>query len=202
MTATRARPATPTDSGPVARAGVPAAAARAGSAAGVPHIIIGWTASLVEGRLIGPVYRGHMSDLHRADVDLLTTQNLGVLITIKRDGRPQSSNINYAYDADEQCARISVTADRAKTKNMLRDPRANLHVMSADGWSWTVAEGIADLTPVAATTDDATVDELVALYRTVAGEHPDWDEYRRAMVNDRRLVVRLNVERTYGSAQR
>jgi PPOX class probable F420-dependent enzyme len=142
------------------------------------------------------------SDLHPADLELLMNHKLGVLITIKRDGRPQSSNIAYAYYPDEQLARISVTADRAKTKNLMRDPRANLHVMAPDGWSWTAAEGIADLTPVASAPDDATVEELIALYRKLSGEHPDWDDYRRAMVEDRRLVVRLNVERTYGSAER
>jgi PPOX class probable F420-dependent enzyme len=140
--------------------------------------------------------------LHHADVELLSGTHLGVLITIKRDGRPQSSNINYAYDAHTNVVRISVTADRAKTKNLLRDPRANLHVMTPNGWNWMVAEGVADLTPVAADRSDATVEELIALYRAVSGEHPDWDDYRRAMVEDRRLVVRLRIERTYGSAAR
>ena len=51
---------------------------------------------------------------------------------------------------------------------------------------------------MAAAPDDATVDELVEYYRAVAGEHPDWDDYRRAMVADRRLVVRLHPERAYG----
>jgi PPOX class probable F420-dependent enzyme len=142
------------------------------------------------------------TDLHPADLALLAGTKLGVLITLKRDGRPQSSNILYAYDAAAQIVRISVTADRAKTKNLLRDPRANLHVMSTDGWSWMVAEAIADLTPVATAPDDATVEELIALYRAVQGEHVDWDDYRRAMVHDKRLVIRLPLERTYGSAQR
>jgi hypothetical protein len=59
-------------------------------------------------------------------------------------------------------------------------------------------EGTADLTPVAADPHDGTVEELVAYYRAVSGEHPDWDEYRQAMVTDRRLVVRLSVEHAYG----
>jgi PPOX class probable F420-dependent enzyme len=143
-----------------------------------------------------------MAELHPADLALLASTHLGVLITLKRDGRPQSSNIGYAYDADAQLVRISVTDDRAKTKNLRRDPRANLHVMAPDGWSWMVAEGIATLTPVAQDPHDATVEELVAQYRGVAGEHPDWDEYRRSMVADRRLVVRLELQRTYGSAAR
>jgi PPOX class probable F420-dependent enzyme len=142
------------------------------------------------------------SELHAADMALLSSTHLGVLITVKRDGRPQSSNINYAFDPATSIVRISVTADRAKTRNLQRDPRANLHVMTQDGWTWMAAEGVADLAPVAADPNDATVDELIALYRAIQGEHPDWDDYRRAMVEDRRLVVRLAVQRTYGSAPR
>lgn len=59
-------------------------------------------------------------------------------------------------------------------------------------------EGEAELSTVAAAPDDATVDELVEVYRAMAGEHPDWDDYRRAMVKDRRLVVRLRPGRAYG----
>jgi len=61
-----------------------------------------------------------------------------------------------------------------------------------------VLEGLADLTPVASAPDDATVEELVALYRSLSGEHPDWDEYRAAMVADQRLVVRITPTRAYG----
>ena len=82
-----------------------------------------------------------------------------------------------------------------------RDPRAALHVTSADFWTWVVAEGTAELTPPAADPQDATVEELVGYYRSVSGEHPDWDDYRRAMVAERRLVVRLPVEHTYGQLQ-
>ncbi|MGY1812745.1 PPOX class F420-dependent oxidoreductase [Blastococcus sp. SYSU D00820] len=122
----------------------------------------------------------------------------GVLATIKRDGRPQLSNVAYTYDAQEQLFRVSVTADRAKTRNLRRDPRVSLHVASPDAWTWAVVEGTAELTPVAADPHDPTVDELVTYYRGVGGEHPDWDEYRAAMVTDRRLVVRFRPEHTYG----
>lgn len=125
-------------------------------------------------------------------------RNGGVLATLKRDGRPQLSNVGYATDPDTGLVRISVTADRAKTRNLERDPRASLHVTSADFWSWVVVEGTADLSPVAADPHDATVEELVSYYRAVSGEHPDWDEYRTAMVADRRRVVRLTVEHAYG----
>ncbi|MFC4909960.1 PPOX class F420-dependent oxidoreductase [Actinomadura gamaensis] len=130
--------------------------------------------------------------------ELLAQRKLGVLVTIKKDGRPQLSNINYHYDAERDLIRISVTDGRAKTRNLRRDPRASLHVSSSDGWSWTVAEGTAELSDVAAGEHDAAVEELVDLYRAVQGEHPDWDDYRRAMVRDHRLVVRIPVDRVYG----
>jgi PPOX class probable F420-dependent enzyme len=131
-------------------------------------------------------------------LDVVADHRWGVLATIKGDGRPQLSNIGYAYDRAAGVVRISVTADRAKTRNLQRDPRASLHVTSADFWTWVVVEGTADLTPVAADPHDGTVEELVTYYRGVNGEHPDWDEYRQAMVADRRLVVRLSVEHAYG----
>ena len=137
----------------------------------------------------------------KALADLVASRDLGVLATIKRDGRPQLSNINYHFDPERRLVRISITADRAKARNLARDPRASLHVSSPDGWAYAVAEGTAELSAVAADPADAAVAELVAVYRDIRGEHPDWDEYRRAMVADGRLVVRLHVERLYGFAR-
>ena len=125
----------------------------------------------------------------------------GVLATVKRDGRPQLSNLFYAWDDEQQLARISVTADRAKTRNLQADPRATLHVTSPDFWTWVAVEGTAELTPVAADPQDATVEELVGYYRALSGEHEDWDAYRAAMVTDRRLVVRLRPQHTYGQVR-
>ncbi|MFE1292505.1 PPOX class F420-dependent oxidoreductase [Streptomyces sp. NPDC058751] len=129
---------------------------------------------------------------------LLSEYDGGVLVTLKKDGRPQLSNVNHAYYPDEGVIRVSLTDDRAKTRNLRRDPRASYHVTSADRWAYTVAEGTAELTAVAGDPHDATVEELVRLYRDVQGEHPDWDDYRAAMVRDGRLVLRLRVERAYG----
>lgn len=130
---------------------------------------------------------------------LLESSQKGVLVTLKRGGRPQLSNIIYAVTYD--VVRISVTDTRAKTKNLRRDPRASMHVTSDDFWSYAVVEGDAELSPVAADPADDTVEELVALYRAMRGEHPDWDDYRASMVRDRRLVVRLPVTRIYGMAR-
>ncbi|MEY9968666.1 PPOX class probable F420-dependent enzyme [Streptacidiphilus sp. MAP12-16] len=124
----------------------------------------------------------------------------GALVALKRDGRPQLSNVSHIYDPGARLLRISTTADRAKVANLRRDPRASFYVTSPDQRTYAVAEGTAELTPVSADPHDATVDELVEVYRLIAGEHPNWDEYRAAMVADRRLVVRLSVERVYGSA--
>jgi len=122
----------------------------------------------------------------------------GALATIKADGRPQLSNVMFAV-GDDGVIRVSVTDSRAKTANMRRDPRVCLHVTARDFWSYVVVEADADLTAVATGPDDATVDELVDLYRALQGEHPDWSEYRASMVADGRLVARLTPTRCYGA---
>ena len=129
---------------------------------------------------------------------LIADNALGVLATIKADGRPQLSNVSYHFDPRDLVLEISVTEPRAKTRNLRRDPRASLLVSSADGWAYAVAEGNAVLTPPAADADDDTVEALVSLYRRIAGEHPDWDDYRRAMVTDRRVLLRLHITHLYG----
>jgi PPOX class probable F420-dependent enzyme len=127
---------------------------------------------------------------------------LGVLVTLKKDGRPQLSNVSYIYDPSTNVIRISVTDDRAKTRNLRRDPRASFYVANADGNTYVVAEGTVELTPVAADPHDAVVDELVEHFRSVRGsDHPDWDEFRTAMVEQKRLLVKLPVDRVYGLSQ-
>ena len=133
-------------------------------------------------------------------LDLVAQRRVGVLATIKRSGRPQLSNVSYAFDAGAGLVRISVTDDRAKTANVRRDPRVSLHVSRPDMGAYAVIEGTARLTAVAAAPDDDTVAQLVDQYRAVAGEHPDWDEFRAAMVADRRLLLSFTAENTYGWA--
>lgn len=132
-----------------------------------------------------------------AALDFIRPRRNGVLVALKRDGRPQLSNITYTL-GDDGVVRISITADRAKYANLLRDPRASLYVGKEDFWGYVVIDAQAELTAVAADADDATVDELVSVYRGAVGEHPDWDEYRAAMVADRRVVVRLHPVHAYG----
>lgn len=129
---------------------------------------------------------------------LISGNTLGVLVTVKRDGRPQLSNVVYHFDSRAVAIEVSVTEPRAKTRNLRRDPRASLYVRSDDGWAYAVAEGDAVLTPPAAAPHDDTVEALVALYRNISGEHSDWDDYRRAMVDDRRVLLTLPINHLYG----
>jgi PPOX class probable F420-dependent enzyme len=122
----------------------------------------------------------------------------GVLAVVQPNGRPHLSNVGYAYDTDADLIRISVTNGRVKTRYLRADPRVTLYTASQDFWTWVAVEGTAELTAVAADPHDDTVEELITYYRGTAGEHPDWDEYRAAMVSDQRLVVRFRPERTYG----
>ena len=121
----------------------------------------------------------------------------GVLVTHKRDGRPQLSNITYLV-TDEGTVQISVTSGRAKFANLTRDPRASLYVGREDFWAYAVIEADVEITPPAKEPNDATVEALIDLYRKVAGEHPDWDDYRRAMVDDGRVVLTLTPTHAYG----
>ena len=148
------------------------------------------------------------ADTSRPDPDLLAlaaARHLGTLAALKRDGRPQLSMVNFHLTADTPeppVVRVSVVDGRAKVANLLRDPRASLLVTSQDGWSYAVLEGLAEFSPVAQAEDDDTVEELVELYRSIRGEdHPDWNDYRRAMVADRRRILRLPVARVYGLIQ-
>ncbi|HWM21773.1 MAG TPA: PPOX class F420-dependent oxidoreductase [Ilumatobacteraceae bacterium] len=132
-----------------------------------------------------------------AALDFIRSRQNGVLTTQKRDGRPQLSNITYSFGGDG-IVRISVTDGRAKTANIRRDNRVSLYVSQEDFWAYVVVEADAEVSPVSASPDDATVDELVEYYRAAAGEHPNWDEYRSVMVSEGRLVLRLRPTRAYG----
>jgi PPOX class probable F420-dependent enzyme len=121
----------------------------------------------------------------------------GVLATLRANGRPQLSNIAYGID-DAGLIRISLTATRAKTKNAERDPRVSLHVATDDFWAYVVIEGDGELSAVSTEPGDAAGQELAELYRSLSGEHPDWDDYFRAMVTDQRQVLRIRPTHVYG----
>ncbi|MFD6393916.1 PPOX class F420-dependent oxidoreductase [Nocardia sp. NPDC055029] len=131
--------------------------------------------------------------------ELLATAKLGVLATIKADGRPQLSPVTQYYDRDAGIIYVSMTEGRAKTANLRRDPRAAFEVTAPDGWSWATAEGSVTLTGPGTDPNGPEVEALVAYYRAAAGEHPDWNEYREVMVSDRRVLMALSVEHVYGA---
>ncbi|MFE3139329.1 PPOX class F420-dependent oxidoreductase [Streptomyces scopuliridis] len=130
---------------------------------------------------------------------LLAESRLGVLATIKSDGGPQLSPVMPFYDEDAGVLYVSMTEGRAKTANLRRDPRAALEVTSPDGWSWATAEGPVTLTGPGTDPDGPEVDALVDYYRRASGEHPDWAEYRSAMVSERRVLMVMRVEHVYGA---
>jgi PPOX class probable F420-dependent enzyme len=142
------------------------------------------------------------TESNRLLLDLVANGRRGVLVTLRGDGRPQLSNIFYAWDPATATASVSVTDDRAKTRNVRRDSRVSLHVASDDFWSYAVLDGSATLSAVAEDPHGNAADELADLYRTVSGaEHPDWEEFRRTQVADRRLVLRLHASHVYGVAR-
>jgi len=125
------------------------------------------------------------------------TTRQSVLTTIRSNGRPQLSNVLHSVSEDG-IIRISITADRAKYKNLRREPWAALHVTREDFYAYAVIEGDVELSPVPTSLDDPAQDELIELYRSAIGEHDDWQAYRQAMIDDKRSVVRITPTRAYG----
>jgi PPOX class probable F420-dependent enzyme len=107
------------------------------------------------------------------------------------------SNVLYVWDGEGGVARISTTADRAKGRNLSRDPRAALHVSGAHFWQFAVAEGPVTLSDVVTEPGDEAGRELQSLYDAFYGPQ-DSGEFYRTAIRDRRLVVRLEVRRIYG----
>ncbi|GAB3205357.1 PPOX class F420-dependent oxidoreductase [Marinactinospora thermotolerans] len=134
--------------------------------------------------------------------ELLAESRLGVLATIKSDGRPQLSPVSPFYDPRTDTVYVSMTEGRAKTANLRRDPRAAIEVTRSDGWAWATAEGTVTLTGPGGDPHGPEVEALVEYYRRAAGEHPDWAEYRSVMVSERRVLMTMAVEHVYGERLR
>jgi PPOX class probable F420-dependent enzyme len=122
----------------------------------------------------------------------LKDHNGGILATLKRDGRPQLSNVLYLLDDDGRI-KVSVTQTRAKTRNLRRDPRATLHVQGRDWYEFMVVDGTADFIE-----GPGVGEALRDLYRKLRGEHPNWAEYDAAMIEDQRLVLSISISHAYG----
>jgi len=122
-------------------------------------------------------------------LEFIRHNHRGVLATTRADGEPQLSPVAAAVDDDAVVVSIRETA--VKTRNLRRRPRASLVVLS-DGFfgAWVQVEG-----PVEIVSLPEAMDGLVAYYRSISGEHPDWDDYRAAMERERRVLLRLTVAR-------
>lgn len=119
----------------------------------------------------------------------LRDHHRGVLATVRSDGRPQMSAVLVGVD-DGGFATVSTREGAYKVGHMRRDPRVSLFVTSDDFSKWIQIDGTATVISL----PDA-MEPLVSYYRSVTGEHPDWDEYRRAMQEQRRVIVRVDIER-------
>jgi PPOX class probable F420-dependent enzyme len=130
-------------------------------------------------------------------LEVIAGRNQGVLATIRRDGRPQLSNILYTWDPGERVARISTTAVRAKARNLMRDPRGSLYVAGEHFWAYAVGDGDAEIVGPTTTPGDEAGRELLkvhsAFYDSLE-EEPFFEE----MVANQRLVVRLRITHLYG----
>ncbi len=139
-----------------------------------------------------------MADLDDAARQWLTGRTRAVLITVRSDGSPQSSNVLAAFDGTSY--RVSVTADRAKTRNLARDPRAIVHVVGDDFWSYASVSCRATLGEVTTTPGDDAGRALLDTYQAITGEtHADPDEFFAAMVAEHRLVLTLVPTGVVGS---
>jgi len=120
----------------------------------------------------------------------LAGRHQAVLVTLRADGSPQTSNVAFAVL--DGVAKVSVTDGRAKTANLRRDPRAVLHVLGDSFWQYASVRVTAELTPVSTVAGDEVGQELLQVYEAASGStHPDPAEFFEAMVTDKRLVLRL-----------
>ncbi|HKH88947.1 MAG TPA: PPOX class F420-dependent oxidoreductase [Acidimicrobiales bacterium] len=128
-------------------------------------------------------------DIERA-TEFLRTHHRAVLHTRRRDGSPQLSPVVCVLDASGRVA-VSTRETALKARNAIRDPRVSLCVFG-DGFfgEWIQVDGTAEVIPL-----PAAMDMLVDYYRTLSGEHPDWDDYRSAMESERRVILAVTIER-------
>lgn len=130
---------------------------------------------------------------------LLGQQQFGTLATIKRSGQPHLTTMLYSWDPDTRTVRFSTTADRSKVGHLRRNPRATVHVQGGDVWSFAVAEGQAEVSEVTEVPGDAVGQELLAMLPEAARPE-DPAAFLKQQVDERRVVIRLRVERLYGTA--
>ncbi len=118
----------------------------------------------------------------------LSHNHRAVMVTIRGDGRPQTSLVACGVDGGGRVV-VSTRETAVKTRNLRRDPRVTLCVMSDDFGGWVQVDGRAEIVSL-----PEAMEGLVDYYRRVSGEHPDWDDYRAAMERERRVLIRLRIE--------
>jgi PPOX class probable F420-dependent enzyme len=123
-------------------------------------------------------------------LDFVRDRHHVVLVTRRRDGEPQLSPVAAGVDEEGRVV-IATYPERAKVRNLRRDPRASLLVLS-DDWdgAWVQCDGTGEVVDL-----PEAVEPLVDYFRAIAGEHDDWDEYRQAMIDQGKCLVRVTVER-------
>ncbi|MBS3941814.1 MAG: PPOX class F420-dependent oxidoreductase [Actinobacteria bacterium] len=123
-------------------------------------------------------------------LDFVRPRHRVVLTSFRRNGTLQSSPVAAGVDGDGRLV-VATYPQRAKTRNLRRDPRASAVVLS-DDWNgpWVQLDGTIEVLDV----PDA-VEPLVEYFRSISGEHPDWDEYRRAMVEQGKSLLRMTIDR-------
>ncbi|MEU0788340.1 TIGR03618 family F420-dependent PPOX class oxidoreductase [Streptomyces sp. NPDC006173] len=130
---------------------------------------------------------------------VLAEQQFGTLATVKQSGHPHLTTMLYTWDADARIVRLSTTSDRVKVKHLQRNPRAALHVQGSDVWSFAVAEGAAEASEITVVPGDEVGRELLAMIPPAA-KPDDEDAFFKQLVDEHRIVIRLRVERLYGTA--
>jgi PPOX class probable F420-dependent enzyme len=129
--------------------------------------------------------------MHDEAREFIRSNSHAVLATFRRDGGVQMSPVDAAVDAEGRVV-ISSRETAMKVRNLRRDPRATLCVLTERFYGdWHYVEGPAELVSL-----PEAMEGLVDYYRRAAGEHPDWDDYRAAMVRDRRLLIRIEIQRS------
>ncbi|MGP3924598.1 PPOX class F420-dependent oxidoreductase [Streptomyces sp. 8N616] len=123
-------------------------------------------------------------------LEFVRPRHRAILLTTRADGRPQGSPLTCGIDDSGRLV-VSTYPERAKSRNARRDPRASLIVLS-DEWNgpWVQIDGTAEVID-----PPESVEPLVEYYRNIAGEHPDWDEYRAAMIRQGKSLIRITPER-------
>ncbi|SDX95302.1 PPOX class probable F420-dependent enzyme [Micromonospora pattaloongensis] len=122
-------------------------------------------------------------------IEFIRPRHRAVVITTRADGRPQASPVTCGVDREGRIV-VSTYPERAKARNLRRDPRVSVCVLS-DDWNgaWVQVDGVAEVLDL-----PESVEPLVEYFRCISGEHPDWDEYRQAMRDQGKSLIRVTIE--------